>query len=79
MARRSNYTYEKRQKEISKQKKRDAKAEKKRLRKAAAEAGLEDVQGLDATELAAAIENATRQEDDSEYWDDEDEEPESDE
>jgi len=79
VARRSNYTYEKRQKEISKQKKRDAKAEKKRLRKAAAEAGLEDVQGLDATELAAAIENATRQEDDSEYWDDEDEEPESDE
>ncbi|MGW8283980.1 MAG: hypothetical protein ACWGON_11830 [Gemmatimonadota bacterium] len=78
MARRSNYTYEKRQKEISKQKKRDAKAEKKRLRKVATEAGLEDIQGLDAEELAAAIEKAARLEDDSEYWDDEEEDPESD-
>lgn len=78
MARRSNYTYEKRQKEINKQKKRDAKAEKKRLRKAAAEAGVEDVLDLDATELAAAIDEANRLEDESEDWDDEEEDPESD-
>ena len=45
MARRSNYTYEKRQKEINKQKKREAKAEKKRLRKVASEAGLEGYEG----------------------------------
>ncbi len=59
MARRSNYTYEKRQKEIRKQKKREAKAEKKRLRKVAAEAGLEGIEGLDVAELEAAIEQAT--------------------
>ena len=59
MARRSNYTYEKRQKEINKQKKRDAKAEKKRLRKAAAEAGLEGYETLDVAELEAAIEQVT--------------------
>ena len=78
MARRSNYTYEKRQKEISKQKKRDAKAEKKRLRKAAADAGLENFQELDSEELAAAIEKATRLEEGPDDWDDDDEEPESD-
>ena len=63
MARRSNYTYEKRQKEINKQKKRDAKAEKKRLRKVAAEAGLEGIEGLDVAELEAAIERATGSDD----------------
>ncbi len=63
MARRSNYTYEKRQKEINKQKKREAKAEKKRLRKVAAEAGLEGYEGYDVAELEAAIEQATGSED----------------
>ena len=63
MARRSNYTYEKRQKEIRKQKKREAKAEKKRLRKVAAEAGLEGIEGLDVAELEAAIEQATGSDD----------------
>lgn len=58
MARRSNYTYEKRQKEIKKQKKRDAKAEKKRLRKVAAEAGLEGYESYDVAQLEAAIERA---------------------
>ncbi len=78
MARRSNYTYEKRQKEISKQKKRDAKAEKKRLRKAAADAGLENFQELDAEELAAALEKVARLEEEPDDWDDDDEDPESD-
>ena len=59
MARRSNYTYEKRQKEIKKQKKRDAKAEKKRLRKVAAAAGLEGYESYDVAQLEAAIERAT--------------------
>jgi len=59
VARRSNYTYEKRQKEIKKQKKRDAKAEKKRLRKVAAEAGLEGYESYDVAQLEAAIERAT--------------------
>ncbi len=63
MARRSNYTYEKRQKEINKQKKRDAKAEKKRLRKVAAEAGLEGYESYDVAQLEAAIERATGSED----------------
>ena len=58
MARRSNYTYEKRQKEIRKQKKREAKAEKKRLRKEAAAAGLDGIEGLDNEQLQAAIERA---------------------
>jgi thiamine pyrophosphate-dependent acetolactate synthase large subunit-like protein len=59
VARRSNYTYEKRQKEIKKQKKREAKAEKKRLRKVAAEAGLEGYESYDVAQLEAAIERAT--------------------
>lgn len=75
MARRSNYTYEKRQKEIRKQKKREAKAEKKRLRKVAAEAGLEGIEGLDVAELEAAIEQATESVDGP---DDEMEDPETD-
>ncbi len=37
MARRTNYGYEKRQREIKKQKKKEAKAERKRLKKEAAE------------------------------------------
>ena len=37
MARRTNYGFEKRQREIKKQKKREAKAERKRLKKEAAE------------------------------------------
>jgi hypothetical protein len=39
MARRPNYGFEKRQKELDKQKKKDAKAEKKELRKLEAEGG----------------------------------------
>ena len=58
MAKRSNYTYEKRQKELRKQKKREAKAEKKRLRKEAAAAGLDGLEGLDNEELQAAIDRA---------------------
>ena len=73
MARRSNYTYEKRQKEIKKQKKRDAKAEKKRLRKVAAEAGLEGYESFDIAQLEAAIERATGSDDeaDADYDDSE--------
>lgn len=56
MARRSNYTYEKRQKEIRKAKKKEAKAEKKRLRKEASAAGIENSQGMDTDELEAALE-----------------------
>jgi hypothetical protein len=63
VARRSNYTYEKRQKEINKQKKRDAKADKKRLRKVAADAGLEGYEGYDVDQLEAAIERATGSDD----------------
>ncbi len=39
MARRANYGFEKRQKEMAKQAKKDEKAEKKRLRKEAADRG----------------------------------------
>ena len=44
MARRPNYGFEKRQREIKKQKKREAKAERKRLKKEAAQAELGDVE-----------------------------------
>ena len=60
MAKRSNYTYEKRQKELRKQKRREAKAEKKRLRKEAAAAGLDGLEGLDNEELQAAIDRARK-------------------
>lgn len=55
MARRSNYGFEKRQREIKKQKKKEAKAEAKRLKKeaAAAEAAGET---FDGGEVAAASE-----------------------
>ena len=51
MARRPNYGFEKRQKEIQKQAKKDEKAEKKRLRKEAALAGEDpDLAGIDAAD-----------------------------
>lgn len=71
MARRSNYTYEKRQKEIRKQKKKEAKDLKKKLRKEATAAGLEDVHEMDIEQLEAAIQRATGSGDD-EDWDEED-------
>lgn len=70
MARRSNYTYEKRQKEIRKQKKKEAKDLKKKLRKEASAAGLEDVHDMDIEQLEAAIERAAGSADD-EDWDEE--------
>lgn len=63
MARRSNYTYEKRQKEIRKAKKKEAKAEKKRLRKEASEAGIENLEGMDVADLEAALERLGAAED----------------
>ncbi len=63
MARRSNYTYEKRQKEIRKAKKKEAKAEKKRLRKEASEAGIENLEGMDVADLEAALERLGAEED----------------
>ena len=53
MGRRTNYSFEKRQKELKKKKKQEAKAEKRRLRreaKAAAAAGVEA--GVDADETS---------------------------
>jgi hypothetical protein len=47
MARRANYGFEKRQKEVKKQQKRDEKAEKKRLRR---EGGEVEWSGIDETE-----------------------------
>ena len=80
MARRSNYTYEKRQKEIRKAKKKEAKAEKKRLRKEASAAGLENLEGMDVSELEAALERFRGTDDDDldddGYEDDEDDEEE---
>ncbi|MEJ2481949.1 MAG: hypothetical protein P8049_02140 [Gemmatimonadota bacterium] len=78
MARRSNYTYEKRQKEIRKAKKKEAKAEKKRLRKEASAAGLENLSGMGVEELEAALERVQNIDDgdmsDDKYQGDEDEE-----
>ena len=48
MARRANYGFEKRQKEVKKQQKRDEKAEKKRLRR---EGGDVEASGIDETQL----------------------------
>ena len=75
MARRSNYTYGKRQNEIRKQKKKEAKDLKKKLRKEASAAGLEDVHDMDIGQLEAAIQRAADSADD-EDWDDEDDEEE---
>ncbi len=75
MARRSNYTYEKRQKEIRKAKKKEAKAEKKRLRKEATAAGIENLEGMDVADLEAALERMRAEEDgdpDDEGYEDED-------
>ena len=75
MARRSNYTYEKRQKEIRKAKKKEAKAEKKRLRKEATAAGIENLEGMDVADLEAALERLRAEEDGDpgdEGYDDED-------
>ena len=74
MARRSNYTYEKRQKEIRKQKKKEAKDLKKRLRKEASAAGLEDVHEMDIEQLEAAIQRAGDPADDEDWYDEDDEE-----
>lgn len=49
MARRKNYGFEKRQNEIKRQKKKDAKLEKKRLKKEGVVEGSDEEQGEDAT------------------------------
>ena len=59
MGRRTNYSFEKRQKELKKKKKQEAKAEKRRLRreaKAAQAAGIDP--GADVDELSTSDEQA---------------------
>lgn len=61
MARRTNYGFEKRQRELKKQKKKEAKAEKKRLKKEAAEQTLSE-EGSVATEEGQEIEPGSEDE-----------------
>lgn len=51
MARRPNYGFEKRQRELDKQKKKEAKAAEKEARKAAADAGEEPPDNVEVMEL----------------------------
>ena len=61
MARRTNYGFEKRQREIKKQKKREAKAERKRLKKEAAEEAVAP-EGSVATEEDQEVEPGSEDE-----------------
>lgn len=56
MARRPNYGFEKRQKELDRQKKKDAKAEKKELRKLEAEGATEGEPGHDGAVGTGGVE-----------------------
>ncbi len=59
MARRTNYGFEKRQREIKKQKKQEAKAERKRLKK---EAGLETGEGAPGEAAGGGEESGSNEE-----------------